>query len=100
MQNVKQHIALFYVALMLLFKVVGLHALSHHTDDGDVNHCQVCEISTEINLTPLVNTEASYATVDCILFPEEKLTNNTFFVAVSNRFLSSNLHTRPPPPLS
>lgn len=100
MQNTKQHIALFYLALMLLVKVASLHSFAHHTDDSNVNHCEVCEISTVANFTPLVGAEITEVGDQPMVFPESNISNSTFNVIIKNKFLASNLHTRPPPSLS
>jgi len=100
MQNAKQHIALFYVALILLVKVASLHSFTHHTDDGNVNHCEVCEISTVANFTPLVGAEITEICEKPPIFSESNKNTILYKGIVQNHFLASNLYTRPPPPLS
>lgn len=100
MKNVKQHIAIFYVALILLFKVVGLHALTHHTDDTDGQHCEVCHITTAVGFIPLLETETPVLKQTDYYFSEQKFNNRTTYVVFNNRHLSSYLFTRPPPQLS
>jgi len=100
MQNAKQHIALFYVALILLVKVVSLHSFTHHTDDENVNHCEVCEISTVANFTPLVGAKVTEIGEKPIIFSESNNSTIVYQGIVHNHFLASNLYTRPPPSLS
>lgn len=97
MKNGKHFITMFFVALFLLFKVTGLHALSHHEDESDVQHCEVCEISTVVNFTPLLETETIVLTDTEHFFAEQKINDKALFVTFSNRYLSSYLFTRPPP---
>jgi hypothetical protein len=96
----KNCITLFFVTLFLLFKVAGLHALSHYGKDIDVQHCEVCDITTTANFTPLLQTESPVLPKTEYYFSEPKFNTNTQFVVFNNRFLSSNLLTRPPPQLS
>lgn len=97
MKNAKHLIALFYVTLILLFKVAGLHSLTHQADDTDVQHCEVCHITTAVNFTPVLSIEPTTIPLTEFYVWEQK--NN--IVAPSNalneRNLSSNLFTRPPP---
>jgi len=96
----KNCITLFFVTLFLLFKVAGLHALSHHDEDIDVQHCEVCDITTTANFIPLLQTESPVLPKTEYYFSESKFTNIAPFVVFINRFLSSYLRTRPPPQLS
>ena len=100
MKNTKHFIALFYVTLFFLFKVAGLHALTHHADDTGVEHCEVCDITTTVNFIPLLETESPVLPKPEYYFSEPKFTNIAPFVVFNNRFLSNYLRTRPPPQLS
>lgn len=100
MRNVKQTIALFYIALILLFKVAGLHALSHQSDDSDLQHCEVCHITTAFSFIPLLQTTDPVLAKTEYLFVAQKTNANSSLVTFSNQYLSSYLYTRPPPPLS
>ncbi len=98
MKNLKHHIAMFYVALILLFKVGGLHALTHyHADDTDVQHCEVCHITTAVNFIPLLDVEIAVLSQPEYFFLEQKVTNNASNIVYSNGDLSSYFCTRPPP---
>ena len=96
----KNFITMFFVTLFLLFEVAGLHALSHHGEDIHVQHCEICDITTTANFTPLLQTESPVLPKTEYYFPEQKFNNNALFVVFNNRFLSSYLRTRPPPQLS
>lgn len=96
----KNFITMFFVTLFMLFKVAGLHSLSHHGEDIDVQHCEVCDITTTVNFTPILQTESLVLPKTEYHFSEPKFNNIAPFVVFSNRFLSSYLHTRPPPQLS
>ncbi|MEP2279915.1 hypothetical protein [Maribacter sp.] len=97
MKNSSHLIAIFYVSLILLFKVAGLHSLSHHADDNDIQHCEVCHITTAVNFTPLLKTQPLVVPqiefYDC----EPTITIAAPVVALNDRHLSSYLYTRPPP---
>ncbi|WP_291968126.1 hypothetical protein [Maribacter sp.] len=97
MKNAKHFIALFYVTLILLFKVAGLHSLTHHTDDTDIQHCEVCHITTAVNFTPLVEVETSAILKVVFYVVPAKVNTLTSIEAYNDRFLSSYLFTRPPP---
>ncbi|WP_209400404.1 hypothetical protein [Pseudozobellia sp. WGM2] len=99
MKIVKHNIALFYVALILLFKVAGLHALTHHTDEPDIQHCEVCDITTAVNFIPLLEAEHPVIPQKETFFYEKKISQNTSYVFLGNRHLESYLFTRPPPSL-
>lgn len=97
MKNKKHFITLFFVTLFLLFKVAGLHALSHHEDDSDLQHCEVCQVSSVVNFTPLLETEATVLLDTEYFFTEQQINDKALFVTFINRHLSSYLFTRPPP---
>lgn len=91
---------MFYIALILLFKVVGLHALSHHADDTDVQHCEVCHITTAVSFIPLLETETPVLPKTEYYFLAQKINASTSLVVFNNQHLSSYLFTRPPPQVS
>ena len=97
MKNAKHLIALFYITLILLFKVAGLHALSHHADETDIQHCEVCHITTAVNFTPLLETQPLVVSPTEFYNWESTITIVTPVVALNERHLSSYLFTRPPP---
>jgi hypothetical protein len=88
---------MFFVALFLLFKVTGLHALSHDEDHSDVQHCEVCEISATVNFIPLLETNHTVLLDKEHFFNEQKINDKALDVTFNNRHLSSYLFTRPPP---
>ncbi len=100
MKNVKHITAIFFVTMILLFKVAGLHALSHHADDDDVQHCEVCHITLVDSLTPLLETESPVLPQVEYYFPEKKINTTHERVVFKNRHLSGYLFTRPPPQFS
>ncbi|WP_010179315.1 hypothetical protein [Aquimarina agarilytica] len=97
MKSAKNYIALFFIALFLLFKVTGLHALSHHNDEKDIQHCDICTVSSAINFTPLLKTEVTVLPDAEYLFIAQKLNAKTYIFAFHKKHLSSSLFTRPPP---
>lgn len=99
MKNVKHITATFFITLILLFKVAGLHALTHHADEHEAQHCEVCDIVTAVNFTPQLETEAiGVPKVQCF-FTEHPFTKPTVKTGFSNIYLESYLFTRPPPQL-
>jgi len=97
MKNTKHFIALFYITLILLFKVAGLHALSHHADETDIQHCEVCHITTAVNFTPLLETQPQVIPQTEFYIWEPNISISAPAVAINERHLSSYLFTRPPP---
>ncbi len=100
MKNSKNFTVMFFVTLFLLFKVAGLHALTHHEDDPDIQHCEVCHISTTVNFIPLLETETTVLPDTEYFFTEQQINDKALFVTYNNRYLSSYLFTRPPPQFS
>ncbi|WP_405414573.1 hypothetical protein [Maribacter sp. Asnod1-A12] len=88
---------MFYVSLILLFKVAGLHSLSHHENDTDIQHCEVCHITTAVNFVPLLEAEPHVFPQIEIYNGEPKITIAAPVLALNQRYLSSYLFTRPPP---
>jgi len=99
MKNVKHHIALFYVALFLMFKVSGLHAFTHHADDSDVQHCEVCHITTTIGFVPLLEADILVIPQTDSFFAEQKDNAKTVHFVHNNKHLANYLFARPPPQL-
>ncbi|MFK7813665.1 MAG: hypothetical protein AB8B59_14320 [Maribacter sp.] len=100
MKNVKHIIAMFYIALILLFKVAGLHALSHQIDDSNSQHCEVCHITSVVSFIPLLETETPVVPKTEYYFLAQKTSFSAIPVVFNNKHLSSYPPTRPPPQLS
>lgn len=94
----KPTIASFYIALIILFKVAGLHALAPHGDDMDSQHCEVCHITTAVGLTPLLEADISDVPQAAFFFPITLGEINTHQVFLQSAERSGHLFTRPPPP--
>lgn len=97
LKKVKRHIAFFYVALMLIFKVAGLHAITHNADETDLQHCEVCVFTTVVSLTPFLEADIPDLIQKNNYVVEQKLKFTAQNVAFSNQHLSSYHLTRPPP---
>ncbi|WP_152023898.1 hypothetical protein [Dokdonia sp. PRO95] len=84
----------------MVFKVAGLHAFSHDVDEGGIEHCEVCEITTITNFTPIVETVFTPVLVPEPVYVATTLTSATGFIDFENRYFLDTSHTRPPPVLS
>lgn len=99
MKKVEHIIAMFFVTMILLFKVAGVHVLTHHVNDDDIQHCEVCHITTAASFTPILDVDSTVLPQPEYFFTEQKLNNCSKSVVFNNRHLSSYLYTRPPPKL-
>ncbi len=97
MKSMKRYIALFYVALILLVKVAGLHVLTHDTDAANIQHCEVCLVETVANFTPLIGAETPAIPEAVYYFSELERATKTPHVNDNNSYLGSYHSTRPPP---
>ncbi|WP_299434866.1 hypothetical protein [uncultured Maribacter sp.] len=68
----KKYLAYTFLALFLSLKVASLHAITHH-HDGDIEHCEVCDLTSVNNFTPLLNN-----------YTETPIGNNFLFYAIKN----------------
>ncbi len=92
----KNYIVYSFIAIFLSLKVVGFHVFAH--DDSDaVEHCEVCELVTANNLTPIIdNTTQDYlGDANEFCFQSEKITNYNF--VYSTVVDITCLFSRPPP---
>lgn len=96
----KPNSALFHIALIVLFKVAGLHAFVAHNDDLDAQHCEVCHITTSVNFTPLLETDTAVIPQANYFFFEQSFNNIAPESVFNNKYLLSYRFTRPPPPFS
>ncbi len=97
--KVKSHIALFFLAGFLLFRVGNLHAATHAFSENDKSSCELCDI--------IVHTTKSLA-LDMGPAPVEVPLNNLFELRqkkilpkynatrVAIQYFSKN-YNRPPP---
>ncbi len=53
----KNYITYTFVAIFFSLKVANLHVLTH-SDNDDVEHCEVCNVVSINNLTPVINDTA------------------------------------------
>lgn len=93
----KSNISLFFVSLFLFFKVAGLHALSHQEDDLNVEHCEICHVTTAVNFTPLLESEAIVLPEPVFFIEEQKQNGITPYLVFVNDHVTSYHFTRPPP---
>ncbi len=93
----KQHIALFYITLILILKVGGLHAFAHATDVDDAQHCEVCVVETAVNFTPLIEADDPALPETTYYYSERELIQETPYVDARNSYLGSYHSTRPLP---
>jgi len=96
----RKNIALFYIALILFFKVVGLHAFTAHNDDIGVQHCEICHITTAVNFTPILEADISVVPQTEYFLSERKDSSIAANVVFNSKFLLSYHFTRPPPQFS
>ena len=97
MKKFKRFIASFFVAFILLFKVAGLHALSHDGDDTDLEHCEVCHVTTTAGFIPLLETESFLVPQVEHYLSERELKSIVPYVVFNDNCSSNYLFTRPPP---
>jgi hypothetical protein len=97
MKKQKRHIALFCIALMLLFKVAGLHAITHQADDSDAQHCEVCVVTVSVGFEPFLETEAALLPILDRFYFELESSIRSKSVVFHNKHLTSFHLTRPPP---
>lgn len=95
-KNIKNFITLFFVSLLLLFKVSGVHAISHYNDDSNIEHCEICEISNVSNSLPLIDTNTDVIP-NTEYLSEQQGNKKIYFVSFINVYLYSYPSTRPPP---
>jgi hypothetical protein len=96
-KNGKSDITLFVLTLFLLFKVTGLHALSHHDEDSNFQHCEICKFSTVVNSAPLLEPETTVLSSAIIYFTKERFVPIASVFRYHNKHLSGDLFSRPPP---
>lgn len=96
----KPNIALFYIALIVLFKVAGLHAFASHNDDLDAQHCEVCHITTAVSFTPFLEADTAVVSHTEYFFSEQKINGIAPDSVFNNTYLLSYRFTRPPPTFS
>lgn len=96
----KNFITLSFITLFLLFKVSGLHSISHIDDHSNVQHCEICHISTTVNFIPLLETKTNVLPDPEFFITEQKINDKALFVILNSRYLASYLFTRPPPQFS
>ncbi|NAS11425.1 hypothetical protein [Poritiphilus flavus] len=100
MKNFKDAISLFFATLFFSLKVAGFHVLTHHTDDTDVQHCELCDITTTISFTPHLSSDSEAISQTTILFSELKLKSEAPQDVFYNEPLEGLRFTRPPPQFS
>lgn len=99
MKSVKHITATFFITLILLFKVAGLHALTHNGDENEAQHCEVCDIVTTTNFTPALQAKTVVLSNPKVFLLKTPIAKNTITTSFINRYLDSYLFTRPPPQL-
>ncbi len=96
--QLKNYITYIFIAIFLSLKVAGLHALTHNDDDDDtVEHCEVCDIVTIFNFTPIINdTTPNYIDNNYEFCFQSKAISHYNFVYSTTTNITS-LFSRPPP---
>ncbi len=97
MKNTRHLISSVFITLLLSFKVLGLHPLTHEESQKEVHHCTLCNITSSVNLEPLLFSE-----IDTISHPLLDFdSNNDKIVSRLLVYYHNNqgrlLSIRPPP---
>ncbi|UII78326.1 hypothetical protein [Flagellimonas sp. CMM7] len=100
MKKPEQLILFLFVTLFLSSKVAGLHVLTHDTDDVDVQHCELCDVTSSISFTPLLSTDNEFSSPGNTLFIESKHIKGTELVVFYKKLLENSSLSRPPPQIS
>ncbi|TMM59344.1 hypothetical protein FEE95_07895 [Maribacter algarum] len=77
-----------------------MHALAPHTDEADVQHCEICHITTAVSFTPLLEADIAVVPQTEYFLSEQKQNGTAPNVVFNNKYLSGYHFTRPPPQLS
>lgn len=92
----KSYIVYIFVAIFFCLKVADVHALTH-SDDDDIEHCEVCTIFLLNNFTPIINDVAhNYIGNNHKLYFKQEITSYYSFV-YSITINNTKLFSRPPP---
>lgn len=93
--HLKNYIAYTFIAIFLSLKVAGLHVLTH--DDSNIEHCEVCDLVSTNNLTPVINdTAQDYLGSNCEFYFQAEVVSHYSFV-YSTTISIDSLFSRPPP---
>ncbi|MBU2996330.1 hypothetical protein KO500_07780 [Cellulophaga baltica] len=85
--------------MILIFKVAGLHAFIHlnDNDDTDLQHCEICHLTTAVSFTPILKTETPAIPQRDFCKTDSEKNTLEYFIVFNPKHLSSYLYTRPPP---
>ncbi|WP_010517829.1 hypothetical protein [Croceivirga radicis] len=100
MKQVKHIASLFFMALFLFVKVSGCHALFHDTDEVEVQHCELCDITNTVNFTPVVLVENTPSVSSQCLFARRTKAFESPEVVFITNYTDQYRFTRPPPHLA
>lgn len=93
--HLKNYIAFIFVAIFLFLKVAGLHVLTH--DDDNIEHCDVCDLVTATNFTPIIGDTAQNQIEGNFEFCLQANTINDYNFVYRATTNIDCLFSRPPP---
>ena len=95
----KNIISLLFLSAFLLLRVGNAHAITHISDDGDVNHCELCELIQVTNDSTDLPDLASFDVPAPVIIYVPKDDLNSDYNAPVYRFILPDRHLNRPPPV-
>lgn len=92
--RIKNFVAYTFAIAFLLLKVAGLHVFTH--DQDNVEHCEVCDLVSISNFTPLVNDVAESPIIGEVCFYADVVISRYSFTYSKTTHITC-LFSRPPP---
>ncbi|WP_405414561.1 hypothetical protein [Maribacter sp. Asnod1-A12] len=80
-------------------KMTGLHSFSHTTDDTEHDTCAICSHAVTHSLTATISPSVDNFHIINNLFVTEAKQTSDYSSIVANTLVTSELFSRPPPPL-
>lgn len=94
--HLKNYIAYTFVAIFLSLKVAGMHVFTHDDNDA-VEHCEVCNLVSTNNLTPIINDTAQDYVGNNYEFCLQRKVISHYHFDYSTATNITSLFSRPPP---
>lgn len=97
-KRTKNIIGFFFLSAFLLFRVANAHAFTHVSDEGDLTHCELCELIQQSNDTDDFSIAPSIEAPAPIIIQVLADDLNSAYEAPVYRFIVPELYLNRPPP--
>lgn len=94
--HLKHYLTYLFLALFILMKVTGLHAMADDDHKDKIVHCALCDFVATSNNTPILSPDVIEFNTENTKLTKRNITGEYHFIYCTSG-IPNHLFSRPPP---